>query len=123
MHGNFHSTWISEGGYEPVAELLLGGVDYDGFFLEYDTERAGAEPLFLPQGGAGGRRPHHLQDGTLRRRTTSSATCDKALEDAPPRAAVPLPAIGLASTEEELTEEQQWAKLKMIVDVSREVWK
>src|SRR6476660_2636473 len=50
--GNFRSTWISEGGYEPVAELLLGGVDYDGFFLEYDTERAGGlEPLrFLPKG-------------------------------------------------------------------------
>ena len=50
--GNFRSTWISEGGYEPVAELLLGGVDYDGYFLEYDTERAGGlEPLrFLPKG-------------------------------------------------------------------------
>ncbi len=35
--GNFRSTWISEGGYEPVAELLLGGIDYDGYFLEYDT--------------------------------------------------------------------------------------
>ncbi len=50
--GNFRSTWISEGGYEPVAEQLLGGVDYDGFFLEYDTDRAGGlEPLrFLPKG-------------------------------------------------------------------------
>ena len=50
--GNFRSTWISEGGYEPVAELLLGGIDYDGYFLEYDTERAGGlEPLrFLPKG-------------------------------------------------------------------------
>ena len=50
--GNFRSTWISEGGYEPVAEVLLGGIDYDGYFLEYDTERAGGlEPLrFLPKG-------------------------------------------------------------------------
>ena len=50
--GNFRSTWISSGGYEPVAEQLLGVVNYDGYFLEYDTERAGGfEPLrFLPKG-------------------------------------------------------------------------
>ena len=50
--GNFRSTWISEGGYEPVAEVLLGQLNYDGYFLEYDTERAGGfEPLrFLPKG-------------------------------------------------------------------------
>src|SRR5207344_1440987 len=50
--GNFRSTWISEGGYEPVAETLLGKINYDGYFLEYDTERAGGfEPLrFLPKG-------------------------------------------------------------------------
>ena len=50
--GNFKSTWVAEGGYEPVAERLLGGVNYDGYFLEYDTDRAGGfEPLrFLPKG-------------------------------------------------------------------------
>ena len=50
--GNFRSTWISSGGYEPVAETLLGELDIDGYFLEYDTERAGGfEPLrFLPKG-------------------------------------------------------------------------
>jgi 5-methyltetrahydropteroyltriglutamate--homocysteine methyltransferase len=50
--GNFRSRWISEGGYEPVAEQLLAGIDYDGYFLEYDTDRAGGlEPLrFLPKG-------------------------------------------------------------------------
>ena len=50
--GNFRSTWISEGGYEPVAEMLLGKLNYDGYFLEYDTARAGGfEPLrFLPKG-------------------------------------------------------------------------
>ena len=39
--GNFRSTWFSSGGYDPVAEVLLGGVNYDAFFLEYDTDRAG----------------------------------------------------------------------------------
>src|SRR5438105_9707892 len=50
--GNFRSTWVAEGGYEPVAERLLGGVNYNGYFLEYDTDRAGGfEPLrFLPKG-------------------------------------------------------------------------
>ena len=50
--GNFRSTWISSGGYEPVAETMLAGTNYDGYFLEYDTERAGGfEPLrFLPKG-------------------------------------------------------------------------
>ena len=50
--GNFRSTWISSGGYEPVAETLLANVNLDGYFLEYDTERAGGfEPLrFLPKG-------------------------------------------------------------------------
>ncbi|HEY1246471.1 MAG TPA: 5-methyltetrahydropteroyltriglutamate--homocysteine S-methyltransferase, partial [Hyphomicrobiaceae bacterium] len=50
--GNFRSHWISEGGYEPVAELLLGSTNYDGYFMEWDTERAGGlEPLrFLPKG-------------------------------------------------------------------------
>jgi len=39
--GNFRSTWVSEGGYEPVAERLLGAVNFDGYFLEYDSDRAG----------------------------------------------------------------------------------
>ncbi len=50
--GNFRSTWISEGGYEPVAEIDARQLNYDGYFLEYDTARAGGfEPLrFLPKG-------------------------------------------------------------------------
>src|SRR6202048_2744737 len=50
--GNFRSTWISSGGYEPVAETMLAGTNYDGYFLEYDFDRSGGcEPLrFLPKG-------------------------------------------------------------------------
>ena len=63
--GNFRSTWIASGGYEPIAERMLGQCNYDGYFLEYDSDRAGGfEPLrFLPKGkkivvvGA-----HHLQE-------------------------------------------------------------
>jgi len=126
--GNFRSTWISEGGYEPVAELLLGGVDYDGFFLEYDTERAGGlEPLrFLPKGKK--RVVVGLitsKDGTLERKDDIKRRLDEAAKYAPLEQLCLSPQCGFASTEEGnvLTEEQQWAKLKMIVDISKEVWK
>jgi 5-methyltetrahydropteroyltriglutamate--homocysteine methyltransferase len=126
--GNFRSTWISEGGYEPVAELLLGGVDYDGFFLEYDTERAGGlEPLrFLPKGKK--RVVVGLitsKDGTLEKKDDIKRRLDEAAKYAPIEQLCLSPQCGFASTEEGnvLSEEQQWAKLKMIVDVSNEVWK
>jgi 5-methyltetrahydropteroyltriglutamate--homocysteine methyltransferase len=126
--GNFRSTWISEGGYEPVAELLLGGVDYDGFFLEYDTERAGGlEPLrFLPKGKK--RVVVGLvtsKDGTLEKKDDIKRRLDEAAKYAPLEQLCLSPQCGFASTEEGnvLSEEQQWAKLKMIVDISREVWK
>jgi len=126
--GNFRSTWISEGGYEPVAELLLGGVNYDGFFLEYDTQRAGGlEPLrFLPKGKK--RVVVGLvtsKDGTLERKDDIKRRLDEAAKYAPLEQLCLSPQCGFASTEEGnvLSEEQQWAKLKMIVDISREVWK
>jgi methionine synthase II (cobalamin-independent) len=126
--GNFRSTWISEGGYEPVAELLLGGVDYDGFFLEYDTERAGGlEPLrFLPKGKK--RVVVGLvtsKDGTLEKKDDIKRRLDEAAKYAPLEQLCLSPQCGFASTEEGnvLSEDQQWAKLKMIVDISKEVWK
>ncbi len=126
--GNFRSTWISEGGYEPVAELLLGGVDYDGYFLEYDTERAGGlEPLrFLPKGKK--RVVVGLvtsKSGTLERKDDIKRRLDEAAKYAPLDQLCLSPQCGFASTEEGnvLTEEQQWAKLAMIVDIAREVWK
>jgi 5-methyltetrahydropteroyltriglutamate--homocysteine methyltransferase len=126
--GNFRSTWISEGGYEPVAELLLGGVDYDGFFLEYDSDRAGGlEPLrFLPKGKK--RAVVGLvtsKSGTLESKDSIKRRLDEAAKYAPMEQLCLSPQCGFASTEEGniLTEDQQWAKLKMIVDISREVWK
>ena len=126
--GNFRSTWISEGGYEPVAELLLAGIDYDGYFLEYDTERAGGlEPLrFLPKGKK--RVVVGLitsKDGTLERKDDIKRRLDEASKFAPLEQLCLSPQCGFASTEEGnvLTEDQQWAKLKMIVDISKEVWK
>ena len=126
--GNFRSTWISEGGYEPVAELLLGGVDYDGYFLEYDTERAGGlEPLrFLPKGKK--RVVVGLvtsKTGEAREEDDIKRRLDEAAKYAPLDQLCLSPQCGFASTEEGnvLTEEQQWAKLKMIVDIASEVWR
>ena len=125
--GNFRSTWVSEGGYEPVAERLLGGVNYDGYFLEYDSERAGGfEPLrFLPKGGkmvALGLVTS--KSGTLESRDAIKRRIEEASTYAPLEQFCLSPQCGFASTEEGnvLTEEQQWAKLAMIVDLAREVW-
>jgi methionine synthase II (cobalamin-independent) len=125
--GNFRSTWISEGGYEPVAEVLLGQVNYDGYFLEYDTERAGGfEPLrFLPKGnkivvlGLVTSKSGTLENKDDLKRRIEEATKYVRLEQL-----CLSPQCGFASTEEGnlLAEEEQWAKLRLIVELAAEVW-
>lgn len=125
--GNFRSTWISSGGYEPVAPYLLGQVDYDGFFLEYDSDRAGGfEPLrFLPHDG---RRVVlglvTSKSGDLESADAVRARIREATEFAPLDQLALSPQCGFASTEEGnvLTEEQQWAKLREITKIADEVW-
>ncbi len=125
--GNFRSTWISEGGYEPVAETLLTKLNYDGYFLEYDTERAGGfEPLrFLPKGG----KMVVLglitsKSGTLEKKENVKKRIEEAAKFAPLEQFCLSPQCGFASTEEGniLTEEQQWAKMREIVELADEVW-
>jgi 5-methyltetrahydropteroyltriglutamate--homocysteine methyltransferase len=125
--GNFRSTWIAEGGYEPVAETLLAKVNYDGYFLEYDTERAGGfEPLrFLPKG----KKIVVLglvtsKSGTLERKEDIKRRIEEASKFAPLEQFCLSPQCGFASTEEGniLAEEEQWAKLRMIVELGKEVW-
>lgn len=125
--GNFRSTWISSGGYEPVAEILLSRVNYDGYFLEYDSERAGGfEPLrFLPKGGK------TVVLGLITSKTGALETKDdirRRVTEAAKFVALDQlalsPQCGFASTEEGnvLTEDEQWAKLRLVVDVASEVW-
>lgn len=125
--GNFRSTWISSGGYEPVAEQLLSTTQYDGYFLEYDSERAGGfEPLrFLPVGhkrvvlGLVTTKSGELEDAeTLRARIAEAA------QFAPLNQLALSPQCGFASTEEGnlLTEDEQWAKIRLVVDTAAEVW-
>ncbi len=125
--GNFRSSWISEGGYEPVAEILLGELDYDGYFLEYDSERAGGfEPLrFLPRGDK--RVVLGLvtsKFGELENREDVLKRIDEASAVAPLEQLCLSPQCGFASTEEGnlLSEDEQWRKLGFCVDLAREVW-
>jgi 5-methyltetrahydropteroyltriglutamate--homocysteine methyltransferase len=125
--GNFRSTWISSGGYEPVAETMLAGTNYDGYFLEYDSERAGGfEPLrYLPRG-------HKIvvvgvitsKSVVLEKKDDIKRRLEEASKFAPLQQLAVSPQCGFASTEEGniLTEEEQWAKLKLAVDVAGEVW-
>jgi 5-methyltetrahydropteroyltriglutamate--homocysteine methyltransferase len=125
--GNFRSTFISSGGYEPVAESLLARCNYDGYFLEYDTDRAGGfEPLrFLPKGnkivvlGLVTSKSGRLEPREDIKKRIEEATKLVLLEQL-----ALSPQCGFASTEEGnvLAEDEQWAKLKMIVELSKEVW-
>jgi 5-methyltetrahydropteroyltriglutamate--homocysteine methyltransferase len=125
--GNFRSTWISSGGYEPVAETVLQGLRLDGYFLEYDTERAGGfEPLrFLPKGdkivvlGL-----ITSKSGVLEKKDDIKRRIDEAAKYAPLEQLALSPQCGFASTEEGniLTEDAQWAKLAEIVEIADEVW-
>ena len=125
--GNFRSTWISEGGYEPVAEIMLGQLNYDAYFLEYDTARAGGfEPLrFLPKGnkivvlGLITTKSGKLENKDDVKRRIEEATKYAALDQL-----CLSPQCGFASTEEGnvLVEDEQWAKLRMIVELADEVW-
>lgn len=125
--GNFRSTWIASGGYEPVAEALLDRCRYDGYFLEYDTERAGGfEPLrYLPKG----QKVVVLglvtsKSGTLEKKDDVMRRIEDATKYVPLEQLALSPQCGFASTEEGnvLAEDEQWAKLAMIVELAAKVW-
>jgi 5-methyltetrahydropteroyltriglutamate--homocysteine methyltransferase len=125
--GNFRSTWISEGGYEPVAEILFGTVNIDAFFLEYDNERSGGfEPLRFIKPG---KQQVVLglittKNGELEDPQTVKARIAEAAQFVSLDQICLSPQCGFASTEEgnSLTEEQQWAKLRLVVDIAKDVW-
>jgi 5-methyltetrahydropteroyltriglutamate--homocysteine methyltransferase len=125
--GNFRSTWIAQGGYEFVAEQLLANTNLDGYFLEYDSDRAGGfEPLrFFPKGkkqlvlGLVTSKSGRLEPRDEIRRRIDEATKYVSLDQL-----CLSPQCGFASTEEGnvLAEDEQWAKLRMIVELADEVW-
>nr|WP_256555317.1 5-methyltetrahydropteroyltriglutamate--homocysteine methyltransferase [Paenibacillus mendelii] len=124
--GNYHSTWASSGGYEPVADTLFGIDNIDGYYLEFDTDRAGD---FAPLSA--------LKDQQVVLGLFSSKTGElgdkQVIIDRIKEAAQVVdinhiclsPQCGFASTEEGdlLTEEQQWSKLVFIKEIADEIWK
>jgi 5-methyltetrahydropteroyltriglutamate--homocysteine methyltransferase len=124
--GNNRSHWYAEGGYDAIAEQLFGGLEVDRFLLEYDDARSGTfEPLRLvPKGKAvvlglvSSKRPElENQDELVRR-------IDAAARFVPLEDLALSPQCGFASTMEGnlLTEDQQWAKLALVVETARRVW-
>jgi 5-methyltetrahydropteroyltriglutamate--homocysteine methyltransferase len=124
--GNFRSTFIASGGYEPVAELLFNGTDVHGYFMEFDTERAGGfEPLrFVPKGKMVVLGLVTSKSGTLESKDAIKRRIDEAAKFVPLDQLCLSPQCGFASTDEGniLAEEEQWSKLRMIVEIADEVW-
>ena len=124
--GNFRSSWVAEGGYDHVGEAVFGGLDVDGFFLEYDDARSGGfEPLrFVPRdkvvvlGLVTTKRPALESRDTLMRRIEEAARyCDIDRLCLSPQ-------CGFSSTVEgnALTPDDQVAKLRLVVETAEEVW-
>ncbi len=123
--GNYHSAWASSGSYEPVAEILFGSTDVDAFFLEYDSDRAGGfEPLrFIKNqqvvlGLITSKSPELENKEEIKKRIT------EATKYVPLHRLSLSPQCGFASTEEGnvLTEEEQWAKIRLVQQIAKEVW-
>lgn len=126
--GNFQSTWTAEGGYDAAAETIFDGLDLDGLFLEYDDSRSGGfEPLrYVKRSdlqlvlGLITSKHGELEDKDAIKRRIEEASQYVSLDQL-----CLSPQCGFASTEEGnlITEEQQWAKLRHVVNIAGEVWK
>ena len=124
--GNFRSSWVAEGGYEPVAEVLFNELDVDGYFLEYDDERSGdfAPLRFVPKekmvvlGLVSSKVPELEPKDELKHRI------DEAARYVPMEQLSLSPQCGFSSTVEgnEITEDDQMAKLGLVVETAGEVW-
>ncbi len=124
--GNFRSSFVASGGYDPVADILFNNIKVHGYFMEYDSERAGGfKPLRLVPGN----KTVVLglvtsKSGMLESKDTIKRRIDQAAEFIGLQQLCLSPQCGFASTEEGniLGEDEQWAKLRMIVEVAQEVW-
>jgi 5-methyltetrahydropteroyltriglutamate--homocysteine methyltransferase len=124
--GNFKSAHMGAGGYERVQDVLFNAIDVDGYFMEYDDERSGGfEPLrLLPKGKRVALGLVTTKRGALESQDDLKRRIDAAARFAPLEQLCLAPQCGFASTEEGnlLTEDEQWAKLERVVEVSREFW-
>lgn len=125
--GNFHSTWACQGGYGPVAEDLFQNENVDAFYLEFDDERSGNfEPLkYLAEDKKVVLGLITTKSPVLEDKETIINRIKEAAKYVPLERLCLSPQCGFASTEEgnKITEEEQWAKLKLIQEIAKEVWK
>jgi len=124
--GNYKSTFMGSGGYEAVQEILFNKIKVHGFFMEYDSDRAGGfAPLRLvPKDRCVVLGLVTSKSGRLESKDEIKRRIDEAAKCLPFEQLCLSPQCGFASTEEgnTLAENEQWAKLKMIVEVANEVW-
>jgi 5-methyltetrahydropteroyltriglutamate--homocysteine methyltransferase len=124
--GNYKSTFMGSGGYEAMQEVLFDRIKVNGYFMEYDSARAGGfEPLrHLPKGRLAVLGLVTTKTGALEGKDAIKRRIEEAAKFTDLDRLCLSPQCGFASTEEgnTLAEEEQWAKLRMIVEVAREVW-
>jgi 5-methyltetrahydropteroyltriglutamate--homocysteine methyltransferase len=124
--GNFRSSWAAEGSYDFVAEALFGGLDVDGFFLEYDDARSGGfEPLrFLAPGKMVVLGLVTSKRGELEKKDELKRRIDEASKFVPVEQLCLSPQCGFSSTVEgnAVSYDEQVAKLELIVETATEVW-
>jgi methionine synthase II (cobalamin-independent) len=124
--GNFRSSWVAEGGYDPVAEVLFNALNVDGYFLEFDTPRAGnfAPLRYLPKGKKLILGLVTSKSGALENSDDLKRRIDEAAKFVPLDQLGISPQCGFSSTVlgNKLTIDDQIAKLKLVVQVAREVW-
>ena len=124
--GNHRSAWVAAGGYDPVAEAVFNELNVDGFFLEYDDDRSGSfEPLrFVPKGKTVVLGLITSKKGALEQKDDIKRRIDAATKYIDLDQLALSPQCGFASTllGNLLTEDQQFAKLALVVEVAREIW-
>jgi 5-methyltetrahydropteroyltriglutamate--homocysteine methyltransferase len=124
--GNANSAWVAEGGYEPVAETLFNEINITGYFLEYDSARAGNfEPLrFVPKGKIVVLGLVTTKKGQLETKDELKRRIDQAAKFVPIEQLALSPQCGFSSTLEgnKITVEEEIAKLKLVVETARDIW-
>lgn len=124
--GNFASAWVAEGGYDPVAEVLFNELQVDGYFLEFDTERAGnfAPLRYMPQGKKLILGLVTSKTGALENPDDLKRRIDEAAKLVPLEQLGISPQCGFSSTVlgNKLTIDDEIAKLRLVVEVARDVW-
>ena len=124
--GNFQSAWVAEGGYEPVAEVLFNDLRVDGYFLEYDDARSGTfAPLrFVPKDKRGVLGLVSSKVAALESKDELKRRIDEAAKIVPLEQLCLSPQCGFSSTVHgnQITPEDQSAKLRLVVETAEEVW-